>query len=84
METILLILVVGIISAFCFVIGARVGQKVVRGETIETPLRNPIKVVTEAVDTFEQRKIQERDRIIADNIDNYDGTATGQQDVPKI
>ena len=84
METILLILVVGTINALCFFIGAKVGQKVVRGEELENPLRSPLKVVTEAVDTFEQRKIQERDQIIADNIDNYDGTGLGQKDVPII
>lgn len=84
METILLILVIGIINVLCFFIGAKVGQKVVRGETLETPLKSPLKVVSEAVDTFEQRKIQERDKIIADNIDSYDGTGIGQKDIPVI
>lgn len=84
METILLIMAVGTINALCFFIGAKVGQKVVRGETLETPLKSPLQVVSEVADTFEQRKIQERDKIIADNIDSYDGTGIGQKDIPVI
>lgn len=84
METILLIFAIGTINALCFFIGAKIGQKVVRGETLETPLKSPLQVATEVADTFEQRKIQERDKIIADNIDSYDGTGIGQKDIPVI
>lgn len=83
METILLILAVGILCAFCFTIGARVGQKVVRGETIETPLKSPLKVVSEAKEQFEYRKEQEKLQTISDNIDNYNGTSIGQKDIPQ-
>jgi hypothetical protein len=84
METILLILVIGLINALCFFIGAKIGQKVVRGETIETPLKSPLEVVREAKSNFEYRKEQERLQTIADNIDNYDGTGIGQKDIPNI
>lgn len=84
METILLILVIGIINALCFFIGAKVGQKVVRGETLETPLKTPSQLVSEAKSNFEYRKMQERDQIIADNIDSYNGTGIGQKDIPII
>ena len=84
METIFLILAVGFISALNFFLGAKVGQKVVRGESIETPLRSPLNAVSEIKDSFEQRKIQEREKIIAENIDNYSGTSLGQKDVPRL
>lgn len=84
METILLILVIGLINALCFIIGAKVGQKVVRGETLESPLKSPLKVFSEAKEQFEYRKEQERLQTISDNIDNYDGTSIGQKDIPQI
>lgn len=84
METILLILVIGIINALCFFIGAKIGQKVVRGETIETTIKSPLELVSEAKSNFEYRKEQERLQTISDNIDNYDGTGIGQKDIPNI
>lgn len=84
METALLILAIGFINALCFVLGAKVGQKVVRGESIETPLKSPLEGLREAKSNFEYRKMQERDQVIADNIDNYDGTGIGQKDIPNI
>lgn len=84
METILLILVIGLINALCFFLGAKVGQKVVRGETLETPLKSPLEVVRDAKSNFEYRKEQERLQTISDNIDNYDGTSIGQKDIPQI
>ena len=83
-ELLTLIALVGFFNVCCFVIGAKVGQKVVRGETIDTSIKNPIKAISEAKEQFEYRKMQERDQIIADNIDNYDGTSIGQKDIPNI
>lgn len=83
-ELIALIFSICLFNTISFFIGAKVGQKVVRGETLETPLKSPLQVATEVADTFEQRKIQERDKIIADNIDSYDGTGIGQKDIPVI
>ena len=39
---VLLLLVMGITNVACFAIGAKVGQKVVKGETIELPTVNPM------------------------------------------
>lgn len=83
METILLILVVGFICVLCFFTGAKVGQKVVRGETIETPLKSPLKVASEVKESIEYKKEQKKLQTISDNIDNYDGTGIGQKDIPK-
>ena len=82
-ETIILIISIGIINILCFFIGAKIGQKVVKGETIEMPKIEPIKAIREYNESKEVVKQQERERIINENIDNYDGTSLGQQDVPR-
>jgi hypothetical protein len=77
----LTILIVGTLNIACFFIGAKIGQKIVRGETIEAP--NPIKAVSEHREKKEARREQDRIDIIMQNIETYDGTGYGQQDVPK-
>lgn len=79
---VLLLLVMGATNIACFMIGARVGQKVAKGETIELPTVNPMELVQEQ---REKRAAQEeRNKLdtILRNIESYDGTAYGQEDVP--
>ena len=83
METILIILVSGTLNAVCFFIGARIGQKVSKGETIETPTLNPMKAIREREERKEADKESERLEIILQNIENYDGSPNGQRDVPR-
>lgn len=73
----------GFLCICSFIIGAKVGQKVVRDETIETPLKSPFKAVSEAKEEREHKREQERLQIISDNIDAYDGTSIGQKDIPQ-
>lgn len=81
METILTILVVGTLNAVCFFIGAKVGQKVVKGEPIELPSINPMKAYRESQDRKQaEREADKLDKILA-NIEAYDGTSAGQKDV---
>ncbi len=65
----------------CFWLGAKIGQKVSRGETIETPNLNPM----ERIRQHQERKEAEREanklETIMQNIERYDGTSAGQQDV---
>ncbi len=85
METILLIAVVGFICALCFILGAKVGQKVVRGEEVETPkisALNPLKMYEEHKEKEEVKKEREKINTILRNIERYDGTDSGQEDVP--
>ena len=83
METIILILSIGIMNILCFFIGAKVGQKVVKGEDIKLP--DPIKAIEEKKDTWEFKKEQEEEKerlkIQLENIDNYNGTPLGQKDI---
>lgn len=84
METIILLAVVGTLNVVCFFIGAKVGQTVVKGETLEAPkLPNPIEKIKEHREKKETEREQERLDAIMRNIESYDGTSAGQEDVPK-
>ncbi len=80
---VLLLLVMGAVNVACFIIGAKVGQTVTKGETIETPSLNPMKAIREAQDRKKAEAEQERFDAIARNIEAYDGTGKGQEDIPR-
>ena len=79
----LTIAVVGTLNVVCFFIGAKVGQTVAKGETIEAPNLNPVEIVREYKDKKEQRHEQDKFNTMLENIDNYDGTGLGQKDIPR-
>ena len=83
METIILIALVGTLCVVCFVVGAKVGQKVAKGEPIELPSVNPIEIIREHNDKREAEKEQDRIEAIMRNIERYDGTSSGQEEVPR-
>ena len=64
-----------------FLIGAKVGQKVVKGEPIELPSINPMEAIREAQDKREAEREQRKLDTILQNIETYDGTGNGQKDV---
>ena len=78
---VLIILVVGALNVACFFIGAKVGQKVVKDESIELPSLNLLEAYREHKDRKEAEREQERNAIIMQNIEAYDGTSNGQRDV---
>ena len=80
---ILLIAVVGTLNIACFFIGAKVGQMVQKGETIKAPTINPVKLYNEHIDKKEAEAEKNRLDIIMRNIERYDGTGKGQEDVPR-
>ena len=82
MET-LLLLIVGAMNIVCFYIGAKVGQTVSKGEKVEMPKLNPLKPVRDYQERKEARKEQDRYDTIMRNIERYDGTSSGQEDVPR-
>ncbi len=81
MEAILLIIMAfGCIS--CFMLGAKVGQAVKIGKEIELPKLDPLKQIK---DSKERKLIEAEQRrldAIMRNIESYDGTAIGQEDLP--
>ena len=78
---VLLALTVGALCIGSFVIGAKVGQTVSKGETLELPSVNPLEMRRNREAEAEAQ--MERDRIdtIMRNIENYDGTGNKQEDV---
>lgn len=85
MESVLTILAISALNIVCFFVGSKVGKAVVKGEKIELP--NPIEAIKEhkaqkeaqMEAELEQQKIE----TILRNIECYDGTERGQEDVPR-
>lgn len=83
METIMMIAVVGTLNAVCFFIGAKVGQKVSKGETLEAPNLNPMDYLHEQKEKRQASKEHNKYQTILDNLERYDGTGYGQKEVPR-
>lgn len=71
-------LIVGaLIAIISFTIGAVIGQRVEKKEPI---------IQLPKIESFEERRERnleiERTKIMTENIDNYDGTSLGQQQLP--
>lgn len=81
METIALLFLFGIFIILAYTLGLKNGQKLKNDEEIKMPEVNPIKIVRNEIDAFEQRKKQDVYDTIMANIDNYDGTGLGQKDI---
>ncbi len=73
------ILIMALANVLCFVIGARVGQQVSRGEAVALP--SPMQAVRQHRARAEEKKEQDRLATILENIARYDGTPAGQQEV---
>lgn len=86
METILLVITVAVMCILSFITGAKVGQKVVKGEPVELPNLNPVKAVKDTITEHKVQKEKEAEdeyiKAILHNIDVYDGTSAGQVKVP--
>lgn len=78
---VLLIAVVAATNIACFVIGARVGQKVQKNEPIELPSIDPFKAHAEREAQKKAKAEQERLEAILRNVEAYDGTSKGQKEV---
>lgn len=80
-ETLILIVSIGLMNVLCFLIGARTGQKVVKGEEVTLPNINPV----QAVKSYEERRQaeveEENFNTMLENIENYNGTSLGQKDL---
>ena len=74
--------IMGAACIACFLIGAKVGQTVSKGEEIELPTVNPLKAYRERESRKEAEMEQSRIEAIMQNIEQYDGTGCNQKDVP--
>ncbi len=78
---ILLLLISCISNIVCLVIGTKVGQTVSKGESIELLSVNPFEAHRKAEARKEAQMEQDRIDTILRNVDNYDGTGRGQEEV---
>jgi hypothetical protein len=78
---ILLVLTVGALCIGCFLIGAKVGQTVSKGENLELPSVNPLEAYRKHEAKKEAEMEQAKIDTIMRNIENYDGTGNNQEDV---
>lgn len=79
MESIILVLATGCLCIWSFLIGVKVGKGTEK--EIPTPSINPLKAYREWEDKKEAERQQSRIDTIMRNIDNYDGTSYGQEEV---
>lgn len=80
LETLILIIGVGLMNVLCLLIGVKTGQKTSKGEEITLPNLNPIEVVREHEETRQQKKEEDNFNTMLENIEVYDGTSIGQKD----
>ena len=83
MENVMLVLTVGALCIACFFIGAKTGQTVSKGKDIELPNLDPFKAYRAHQERKEAARERDREAIILENIETYDGTSNGQKEVPR-
>ena len=81
-ESIILCTIFGVFILVAYSLGLKNGQRISKNEEVVVPNVNPIKVITEEKEKYEEKKKQEAYEIMMSNIDNYDGTGLGQKDIP--
>lgn len=79
MESVLLVVLICLSNIVCLIAGAKIGQKVYRGEEIKLP--NPVEKIQSFKDSQEYKKELKALDTMLHNIDVYDGTGLGQRDV---
>lgn len=82
MDTIALIITISALNMVCFLIGVNVRQKVDKGEEVKLPEVNPVNLYHEHQEKVEQKKKATQREVLLRNIERYDGTSLGQEDIP--
>lgn len=77
--------IMGVVNIACFLAGAWTQQKVQKGEPIA--VKPPAAGIGESIRAHRERKDmqkeQERLEAVLGNIERYDGTGTGQREIPR-
>ena len=68
-------------NILCFLIGAKTGQKVAKGETVEMPILTPLETFRHKQNSREAQAEQDKLDTIMQNIERFDGTGFGQKEV---
>ena len=80
MEIMCLMAITTVFNTGCFLMGVKIGQRVVKGEEVTLPNLNPVKAIETYKEDRRQKKEEENFNINLENIENYDGTGIGQKD----
>jgi hypothetical protein len=83
METVIIIIAVGAMCIASFFVGAHVGNKVSKDEPIELPKADPMKVIRQKNERAAAKAKQAEVDAVLRNINRYNGTAEGQEDIPR-
>ena len=83
METVIIILAVGAMCIASFFVGAHVGNRVSNDEPVELPKVDPMRAIRQKNERAEAKAKQAEIDAILRNIDRYNGTAEGQEDIPR-
>ena len=81
-ESIILCTIFGVFILVAYSLGLKNGQRLSKNEEVVVPSVNPVKLVTDEIEKYEERKKQQIEEINSYNIDHYDGTGLGQKDMP--
>ena len=80
---VLLLLVMAMANIICFMVGAKVGQAVSKGEDVKLPTLNPVEIYK----THKENKAAEAEMnrldAVLQNLESYNGTEAGQQNIPR-
>lgn len=80
---VLLLLVMAMANIICFMVGAKVGQAVSKGEEVKIPTLNPVEIYkTHRENKAAEAEMNRLDAVLQ-NLESYNGTEAGQQDIPR-
>ena len=83
METIILAITISTLNVVCFLVGASVRQKVDKGKEVNLPNVNPVDWYREHQKKKGQEKKANQREVLLHNIEVYNGTSLGQEDIPR-
>ena len=80
---VLLLAVLAASNILCFMVGAKVGQTVSKGEEVKLPSINPMDAYRKHQERKEAEFEQDKLETIMRNLEAYNGTDDGQKDIPR-
>ena len=83
MESLAIVLAVGVMNILCFLVGVNVRQKVDKGEPVKVTPPNVVATVMEHRQQVAAETEKERFDTILRNVDSYDPYGGGQEEVSR-
>ena len=80
---VLLLLVMAMANIICFMVGAKVGQTVSKGEEVKLPTLNPLEIYKTHKENKAAEAEQDKIDTVMQNLEAYNGTEAGQKDIPE-